>query len=146
MHAKTIVARVLGPCLGSIHIKRARALMRATTALVRGGITSLSAIALRLDANTTLKHRLKSVDRLLGNTALHQQRCEIYRALAQHWLEDVTQILVVVDWSDHVFLIHFLAKSARLTRVWAADLLCRAVRVFPMPSQSRPESVLLPSA
>lgn len=100
MHAKTIVARVLGPCLGSIHIKRARALMRATTALVRGSITSLSAIALRLDANTTLKHRLKSVDRLLGNTALHQQRCEIYRALAQHWLKDVTQILVVVDWSD----------------------------------------------
>ncbi len=100
MHARAIVTRVVGPCLDSIHAKRARALLRATTALLQGGRTSLSAIALHLHAMTRLKHRLKSVDRLLGNTQLEQQRWEIYRALARRWLKGVSQVLVVVDWSD----------------------------------------------
>lgn len=100
MHAEAIVTRVLGPCLGSMHTKRARVLLRATSALVHGSITSLSGIALWLGGATSLKHRLKSVDRLLGNTRLHQQRWDFYRALAQHWLKDLPQILVVIDWSD----------------------------------------------
>jgi hypothetical protein len=75
-------------------------LLRATTALLQGGRTSLSGIALHLSAMTRLKHRLKSVDRLLGNTQLEQQRWEVYRALARIWLKGVSQILVVVDWSD----------------------------------------------
>ena len=74
MHAKAIVARVVGPCLTKMHAKRAAALLRATTALLHGGITRLSAIALCLDGGTALKHRLKSVDRLLGNPALHRAR------------------------------------------------------------------------
>ena len=100
MHAKAMVARVLGPCLTKMHTKRAAALLRATTSLLHGGITSLSAIALRLDGGTTLKHRLKSVDRLLGNPALHRVRGEVYRSVAQHWLQDVSPLLVVIDWSD----------------------------------------------
>ena len=68
--------------------------------MLHGGMASLSAIALALGGETALKHRLKSVDRLLGNVALHHARAEIYRRLAQYWLVDVTQILIVVDWSD----------------------------------------------
>jgi hypothetical protein len=67
----------------------------------------LSAIALNLDGTTGLKHRLKSVDRLLGNTSLNLERCELYRYVALSWLEDVSQILIVVDWSD-------LTKDQRL--------------------------------
>jgi hypothetical protein len=100
MHAEAIVTRVLGPCLGSMHSKRAGALLRASAALVRGGTTSLSAIALWLGGATTLKHRLKSVDRLLGNTGLQQQRWEVYRSVAQCWGKDLPQILLVIDWSD----------------------------------------------
>jgi hypothetical protein len=107
MHAEKILARVLEPCLESLHSKRAGALLRATAALVRGGVTSLSAIALSLDGATTLKHRLKSVDRLLGNTALNLERYELYRCVALSWLKDVSQILLVVDWSD-------LTKDQRL--------------------------------
>lgn len=100
MHASGILARVLGPCLASLHAKRQQALLRATAGLLRGGITSLSAIALGLDGSIALKHRLKSVDRLLGNGALHQMRGEIYRRLAQGWLAPLTRVLIVVDWSD----------------------------------------------
>ncbi len=100
MHAHTIVTRVLGPCLCSLHAKRAKALLRATSALVQGAPASLSGIALSLSGTTGLKHRIKSVDRLLGNAALASARREIYRALAHRWLKGVGHILLVIDWSD----------------------------------------------
>ena len=100
MHASAMIARVLGPCLTGMHTKRAGALLRATAALLCGGRTSLSAIALHLCHDIAFKHRLKSVDRLLGNPALHRARGDLYRRLAQQWLKDVTPWLVVVDWSD----------------------------------------------
>jgi len=100
MHANTILTRVLGSCLTGLHAKRAAALLRATAALLRGSIASLSAIALYLDSATTLKHRIKSADRLLGNSGLHLARGALYRGVAQCWLQGVPQLLVVVDWSD----------------------------------------------
>ena len=100
MHADTILTHVLSPCLTSLHAKRAAALLRATSALLRGSIASLSAIALYLDSATTLKHRIKSADRLLGNSGLHLARGALYRSVAQCWLRGLPQLLVVVDWSD----------------------------------------------
>ena len=100
MHAVAILTRVLEPCLAKLHAKRKQSLLRATAGLLSGGIASLSAIALRLSGSTTLKHRLKSVDRLLGNGTLHQVRGDIYRRLAQCWLAPLPRILIVVDWSD----------------------------------------------
>ena len=100
MHAETILARVLAPCLISLHAKRASALLRATAGLLHGGITSLSEIALSLGGGIPLKHRIKSVDRLLGNSGLHRSFGELYRCIALRWLQDLPQILIVVDWSD----------------------------------------------
>lgn len=100
MHASTIVSRILGSCLTTLHAKRAAALLRITTALLQGGIASLTAIALHLDSPTPLKHRIKSVDRLLGNRELHRARGTLYRGAAQCWLQGLSKLLVVVDWSD----------------------------------------------
>lgn len=100
MHATATLTQVLEPCLSKLHVKRKQSLLRATAGLLRGGIASLSAIALSLSGASKLKHRLKSVDRLLGNGALHQVRAEIYRCLAQCWLAPLERILIVVDWSD----------------------------------------------
>ena len=100
MHAEAIVTQVIGPCLEGLHRKRAAALMRVTTGLLCGGVGSLSGIALRLGGSTRYKHRLKSVDRVLGNGALHDQRDELYRQVSGLWLKDVARILVVIDWSD----------------------------------------------
>ena len=71
MHAVNIVARVVGPCLHGLHAKRAAACQRAVVAVVLGAALSLSAIALGIRAATRYRHRVKSVDRLLGNAALH---------------------------------------------------------------------------
>jgi hypothetical protein len=68
--------------------------------VLRGGTVSLSAVALHLGHGIAFRHRLKSVDRLLGNPALHRMRTELYRRLAQHWLKDVRHWPIVVDRSD----------------------------------------------
>ena len=100
MHATAIVARVLEPCLDKLHAKRKQSLMRVTAGLLFSGIASLSAIALSLSGSTTLRHRLKSVDRLLGNGAMHQARGKLYQCVAQSWLAGLSRILIVVDWSE----------------------------------------------
>lgn len=100
MHVAGIVARILEPCLSGLHAKRAQALQRSVVALLIGGVLSLSALALALRSSTRFKHRLKSVDRLLGNVALQSARHQLYAALGARWLSGVAQILLVVDWSD----------------------------------------------
>ena len=100
MHAAAIVARVLDSCLAGLHAKRAAACQRVVVAVVVGAALSLSAIAARLGAQSAYRHRIKSVDRLLGNAALHAARERLYGALAAHWLNGVRQLLIVVDWSD----------------------------------------------
>jgi hypothetical protein len=100
MHAGKIVARILGPCLAGMHAKRIHALQRAVAALLCGGVVSLSALALSMRAPTFYKHRLKSIDRLLGSAALQSARPQLYAALAARWLSGLERILLVVDWSD----------------------------------------------
>lgn len=100
MHAKLIVSRVLEPCLIGLHAKRVAALQRAVLAVVLGGALSLSTIALRMSGAVGLRHRVKCVDRLMGNVALQGARAQLYGGLARHWLCGLTRVLLVVDWSD----------------------------------------------
>jgi hypothetical protein len=69
-------------------------------AVVLGAALSVSAIALGVRSATGYRHRIKSVDRLLGNAALHAVRSSLYGALAARWLCGVRQLLLVIDWSD----------------------------------------------
>jgi len=100
MHVRKIVAQILKPCLQGLHAKRIEAMQRTVGALLTGGVLSLSALALSLHTSARYKHRLKSVDRLLGNKALHSSRIGLYSELARRWLSGIKHVLVVVDWSD----------------------------------------------
>jgi hypothetical protein len=100
MHAAKIVARILEPCLAGMHAKRVQSLQRAVVALLFGGVLSLSALALAMRAPTYYRHRLKSIDRLLGSVAMQSARYQLYAALAARWLCGLQQVLLVVDWSD----------------------------------------------
>ena len=100
MHVRKIVAQILNPCLQGLHAKRIESLRRAVEALMLGGVLSLSALALSLNSPARYKHRLKSMDRLIGSQALHAKRADLYAELAKRWLTGINQVLVVVDWSD----------------------------------------------
>lgn len=100
MHARKIVERMLGGCLTSLHAKLAEVVTAAVGSAVAGGRLSLSELARAMASATAMRHRVKRVDRLLGNAALHGARATIYQSVAAQWLTGMTPLLVVVDWSD----------------------------------------------
>jgi hypothetical protein len=85
--------------LAGVHQRRRAALWRAVTGLVLGGQLGLSTLGRALPGNTTDKHRIKSVDRLLGNVRLQAQSDQIYRAMASWLLKRVRAPVIAVDWT-----------------------------------------------
>jgi hypothetical protein len=100
MHANQIVARILDGVQDWMHASRWRALCDVANAAASGAPVSLTGLALRTRRSTALRHRVKCVDRLLGNAHLGIERQAIYAALAQRWLSGLPQLLIVVDWSS----------------------------------------------
>lgn len=100
MHAGSIVARVLVGVQDLMHAGRFKALHDVAAAAVAGALLGLTALALRTARQTALRHRVKCVDRLLGNRYLAAEREAVYAALARRWLTGLPQLLIVVDWSS----------------------------------------------
>jgi hypothetical protein len=99
MQTQRIVSQLLQDCAQFMHAKRLRALREVCSACVAGGWLSLTLLAFSTARATTLRHRVKCVDRLLGNAHLESERRAVYEALAHRWLADLPQLLIVVDWS-----------------------------------------------
>lgn len=100
MHTQTIVAQVMQCCLPLMHAARWRALHDVVVSAVNGHALSLVALAVGTLRTTNVRHRVKCVDRLLGNSPLKAHRFDLYAALARQWLTGLPQLLIVVDWSS----------------------------------------------
>ena len=62
------------------------------------GLT-LTAIGRNLSGKAKVKHKIKRVDRLLGNTKLHVDLINIYQAIAQSIYTSLPYLVIAVDWS-----------------------------------------------
>lgn len=100
MQTQRIVARLLEACAQFMHPARLLALYDVSCSAVSGSWLTLSSLACGTARPTALRHRIKCVDRLIGNVHLHNERLAVYRALAHRWLSDLPQLLTVVDWSS----------------------------------------------
>jgi len=100
MRTDTIVARVLTDCKAFMHQTRWQRLVDLCASALHGQALALTQLALGSSAKTTLRHRVKAVDRLLGNPAFAAEHLDIYRTLAARWLTGVSPLLIVVDWSS----------------------------------------------
>jgi len=100
MHALTILHRILSTGIPEIHAKRLTSLLAAVEAVVTGSRLTLSDLGRGLFGKTTVKHNIKRIDRLLGNSLLHSEVPRLYEALARQWLKGITLPLIVIDWSD----------------------------------------------
>jgi hypothetical protein len=83
-----------------MHRTRAESLITAVEGLLRGGTLTLSHVGRALRGSSRTKHKIKRVDRLMGNIHLHRERPRVYRAVAQWLLSNVERPVVLVDWSD----------------------------------------------
>lgn len=100
MHTPTIVAQVMQCCLPLMHAARWCALRDVVVSSVNGHALGLVALAVGTPRTISVRHRVKCVDRLLGNIHLKAHRFDLYAALAQQWLSGLPQLLIVVDWSS----------------------------------------------
>lgn len=99
MRSVEILQTALGKNLSCMHPRRKAALWRVVTGLIIGGTACLTALGRSLPGSTSEKHRIKAVDRLLGNEALHGELDQIYRAIAHWLLEGVRTPAIAVDWT-----------------------------------------------
>jgi len=91
MQTQAIVSRLLRCCVPLMHATRWRVLRDVAASAVCGRALTLTSLALGTSRATSVRHRVKCVDRLLANSHLKSERIDTYRALAHEWLSGLPQ-------------------------------------------------------
>jgi hypothetical protein len=81
----------LEECCPGIHVTRLQAIMDVATGIQHSQQLSISAIGRHLQSDTKLKHRIKKVDRLLGNKHLYSEMADVYSGLSQYVFKYIAQ-------------------------------------------------------
>jgi hypothetical protein len=100
MHAIVVLQRLIGCCIPAIHEKRLQLLLAAVGSCLRKRRLTLSEVARGLEPTTSVRHRIKRIDRLLGHAWFQQQRGCFYRLLCRQLLAGAIEPIILVDWSD----------------------------------------------
>jgi hypothetical protein len=100
MHVVTILQTCLSPLLQKIHSRRLATLFAAVGSCVRGPALSLTDVGRRFAGASTLRHKIKRADRLLGNRHLQHEARSIYAALCRVLLARIREPVILIDWSD----------------------------------------------
>lgn len=74
-----------------IHTKRLQAVMDVATGVQHSQQLSIAAIGRHLKSDTQLKHRIKKVDRLVGNKHLYVELGDVYSGLSQYVFKYIAQ-------------------------------------------------------
>lgn len=98
----------------AIHATRLSALLQAVTSVLTGRRLSIAGLGRALKSSAKVRHNIKKMNRLVGNSALHQERVAIYQALARGLLGTQPRPVLIVDWSD--------AKSDRALQLLRASV------------------------
>jgi hypothetical protein len=101
MHTQPILQKFFRESLPEVHQTRRQALIVAVDAVARGARITITGLGRSL-ANTgiRIKHRVKRMDRLIGNRLLGAQRKAFYRVIVLRLLAGCRQPIILVDWSD----------------------------------------------
>jgi len=123
MRAERILSRWLEPLTDFMHAKRQRALLDVVGALMKGRRLWVTALGRALPGPAKFKHRIKRVDRLLGNPRLWSECQEVYRRLAYEVVGPSRRIVVLVDWTyvnnTEAALVASIPMSGRALIVYA---------------------------
>lgn len=100
MQAIAVLQKLVRRSIPSIHARRRASLMAAVDSALRGGRLTVSSLGLSLDSRCLVRHRIKRVDRLLGNARCQQERLLIDRLLCDLLIGTRCDPIILVDWSD----------------------------------------------
>lgn len=100
MHTHSVLQKFFAVSLPAVHQHRRDAVVAAVESVSQGATVSITAMGRGLSAATRIKHRVKRMDRLIGNPRLYGERGQFYRAMIQRLLASCTQPIILIDWSD----------------------------------------------
>ncbi|MCS2151069.1 IS4 family transposase [Scandinavium goeteborgense] len=116
--------------LAPFHQYRQNALLDATIALTRGASLTLTSIGRYLPGSAQVKNKIKRVDRVLGNTALHNDIPLIFNNIISLLTRRLSLCVIAVDWSGY---------PSQEYHVLRASLICDG-RAIPLLSQVVPSA------
>ena len=90
---------LLKPSLPDVHATRFKALMAAVKAGLSGASVSITALGRAVSGPAHIKHKIKRMDRLIGNPHLNGERIAFYEAMARWLLQSLPMPLILIDWS-----------------------------------------------
>lgn len=100
MHAVRILQKWMGDALPGIQRARLNAVLDGVEGLLRGQRLWLAALGRNVEGRTLEKHKIKRIDRLLGNHRLSSEQHGVYAWIAGLVLGPCRHPVIIVDWSD----------------------------------------------
>jgi hypothetical protein len=85
--------------LSSFNNARMKTLISCSNALISGNKLTLTEIGRNLTGTSSVKHKIKRVDRFLKNKHLQSERVAVYQALAKPIISALPALAIAVDWS-----------------------------------------------
>lgn len=98
MSAKTVCQNYFQKS-STIHRHRANILFNASWSLTQEAHLTLTSLGRHMDTKAYAKHKIKAVDRLLGNSHLLKECEQVYKELLSPVLEVLPTLFINVDWS-----------------------------------------------
>ena len=99
MRAVDTIQAELCQNLYPVSLSRQKTLFYAVRALLRGGKLSVTGLGRAAKGKTTPKHNIKRIDRLLGNSRLHDEIKVFCRSMNTKLLRPDSRPLILVDWT-----------------------------------------------
>ncbi len=127
MPVRKVCHNLFKDALAPFHKYRQNALIDATMALINGASLTLTSIGRFLPGNVLVKHKIKRVDRLLGNKALHKDIPDIFRNIIAMLTESLSLCVIAVDWSGYPSQEHHVLRASLICDGRSIPLLSQIV-------------------
>lgn len=99
MHAKQLSQKIFHNALPFVHAKRRQVVFDTCWSLMNDARLALTSLARHMEGSISVKHKIKKVDRVLGNQHLFNEKTQIYSAFFKKIFESLPTLYVLVDWS-----------------------------------------------
>lgn len=100
MHTLPVLHKFFRTSFPAVHATRLEALSVAVDAVTQGARVSITAMGRGLHSPVRIKHRVKRMNRLVGNRLLSAERESFYRAITHRLLVGSDRPIILIDWSD----------------------------------------------
>ena len=115
MRASDIVRQLCVAVAGHIHRARWQLMLALIDCLIRCHRLSLTSLGRSLGGGVDAKHRIKKLDRFIGNFRTHRDIVLWYGALARRLLRNNRRPVVLIDWTQTIGAFNALVAAVAFT-------------------------------